>query len=319
MKKITRGLTQDYINEIQKTDFLVWYKNNQKQLRLEIRNNYINLYYNSASVGKIEYHPKNEQHLICKTHKKYLNISNQDKEYEEISIKRLQNEAKNIMKNIEKKVYKPKSHQEKAAQHILVQQNNANEQSKWFCIDTEYVMQRYSKDEEVFGRWDIIAITKRPPYKVALIELKYTLNALGGKSGMVKHIEDHINFSINKNNLYETHLKQEIVDVVNSLNKLKLCSIKINNKAELVDKPEFYFIALNNKGDIVRKTMRKYLFEGEPKSNPKTITVEKKLGINVTMPNKYNYNPTFLFSKDTWDNIKITDILEGEQYEYTHV
>lgn len=47
------------------------------------------------------------------------------------------------------------------------------------------------KDDSKFnGQFDILAISKEKPHKVALIELKYGSGALGGKSGIHKHIED---------------------------------------------------------------------------------------------------------------------------------
>jgi len=75
--------------------------------------------------------------------------------------------------------------------------NNRN--SNWFCIDVEYVkafQNKKEKDKADFnGRFDIIAISKKKPHKIALIELKkYGNRTIGGNSGIYKHVEDFAKF-----------------------------------------------------------------------------------------------------------------------------
>ena len=57
--------------------------------------------------------------------------------------------------------------------------NNNNKDSRWYCFDVEWVKafeNQQQKNEAKFnGRFDIMAISKKKPQKVALIELKYGL------------------------------------------------------------------------------------------------------------------------------------------------
>ena len=302
-KKITRGVSDKFTAAFVTSPLYDLYKSNQKDLFLGIRNGYVNLYYNAASVCKVTYDSRKNK-LNCITANKYFGINRTG--YITISTEELKVKYKKIISTI-KDHY---SHDEKTAQQLLVCKNNSNKKSKWFCIDIEYVKQRYSRNENTYGRFDIIAITKDKPHKVALIELKYGVDAIGGKSGIVKHADDFIEFT-NKE-IYATHLKKEIVEVVDGLNKLNICPLCITDETELEDNPDFYFISLNNENDEVRKRIRRYVLNDV--SGASSFNVEKKHGYKITEPNKIGFTPTFLFSDNKVNNIKIDDIIESKLY-----
>lgn len=324
-KNIKRGLNPECIEAIKKSGLLDLYQEHQEELFIAIRNEYVNFYYNCASVCKIEYHPRKLEKLYCYVHKKYLGetITEEDKQkkkyYKEVTPQYVIENYEKIKNNIEK-VYKSSKHQEKFAQQKLVKNNNLNKKSKWYCIDIEYIKQRNNSKEVQFGRWDIIAISKNKDkeqkHRVALIELKCTEEAISGDSGIVKHAEDYIKFIGEGKKRYKTykeHLKPEIKNIVDSLNELNFKEIKINSIDEITDEPEFYFITLNNKNDYMLKTMRKYIFNDE--LGHAKETVEGKQKIDITKNNKKGFKPKFLFSDQRYYNVTINDILDEKQYD----
>lgn len=320
-KKITRGINDEFIEKFNESVLKKLYEENKDKLFLGIRNEYINLYYNCASVCKVRYLKRTEQ-LVCDIHKKYLGEvkTKEHDDYKTISPEDIYGKYNDIIKKIQTEAYPSEKHPEKTAQQKLIYMNNQNKDTKWFCIDVEYIMQRNDSNEEKFGRWDIVAISKNPitkdnKHKVALIELKYEEGAIGGKSGIYKHVDDYINYIKSKNKPYENHLKQEIIDIISNLRELEICQLNIKDKNELANDPEFYFVTLNNKEDRLRKKMRKYLFENEEGCDKRTKTVEKYLKINVKGDNKYNFKPIFLFSDETNENLTINDILDEKQYD----
>ena len=67
--------------------------------------------------------------------------------------------------------------------------NNRNVESEWYCTDVEWRRPADAEHLDFNARFDIIAITKKSPYRIAIIELKYGRKAVGGDSGIRKHIE----------------------------------------------------------------------------------------------------------------------------------
>lgn len=323
---IKRGIKEDFIAELKNSGLIELYEKNKEHLFLAIRNKYINLYYNCASVCKIEYHPRSKEKLSCYVHKKYLGIK-VDKEnlerinkkyYEKVSAQFIIDNYKKIIKNI-KEAYSCSKHKEKFAQQKLIKNNNSNPNSEWYCIDIEYIKQRNTEEETKYGRWDIIAISKKcenGKHRVALIELKCTRGAIGGDSGIVKHASDYINFmesGKNKFKTYKEHLKSEIKNIVNSLYGLEICNIKIDDVNQIADEPEFYFITLNNKNNELLRTMRRYIFKDEPGHAKETV--QEKEQIDITKENEKKFIPKFLFSSQEYDKVKINDILDESQYD----
>ena len=72
-----------------------------------------------------------------------------------------------------------KSSKEKNAQQMLVMANNTNPTSKWFCFDIEYEQSIRNQQKNHFvGRTDILAISKKSPHRLAVIELKYNKESI---------------------------------------------------------------------------------------------------------------------------------------------
>jgi hypothetical protein len=320
-KKITRGISKDFAEAFKQSELYKLYREHKDELFIGVRNNYLNLYYNCDSIAKIEY-KKREEKIDCEIDKYYLDgnhYNSKDKE------KRYKIEQKEICKQYEviKKHSNDKATPEKKAQSKLVLLNNENLNSNWFCIDVEYVKsfnnRAEKKDADFNGRFDIIALSKMKPHKVALIELKYGSGAIGGTSGIYKHVEDFSKFC--DKGYFDGQLKQEIIEIVKSQKELGI-AVPFESSVEFdILTPEFYFITLDNNAakenaSTPKLTMAGYLFNDKRWGCKKLTTkdsVEKMFGDITKKDNKFF--ATFLFSKATLENIGITDIIDGTYNE----
>jgi hypothetical protein len=320
-KKITRGISKDFAEAFKKSELYKLYGEHKDELFIGVRNDYLNLYYNCDRIAKIEY-KKQDEKIDCEIDKYYLDgnhYNSKDKE------KRYKIEQKKICKQYEviKQHSNDKATPEKKAQSKLVLLNNENLDSNWFCIDVEYVKSfnnRAEKKEADFnGRFDIIALSKIKPHKVALIELKYGSGAIGGTSGIYKHVADFSKFC--EKGYFEGQLKQEIIEIVKSQKELGI-AVQFESPEEFdILTPEFYFITLDNNAEkenasTPKQTMAGYLFNDKRWGCRKLTTkdsVEKMFGDITKKDNKFF--ATFLFSKATLENIGITDIVDGTYNE----
>ena len=170
---------------------------------------------------------------------------------------------------------------EKQAQQRLYIQNNNSLSSEWFCIDVEYTKSLRGKSRAEDWRFDIIAISKSKPHKIALIELKYGAGALGEPSGIRTHVKDFYSFHVQDSSCEFSfgELKQEVVSMIS---KLDLLGVSIPEELaevdgnKISDSPEYYFITLNNNPaeegkSLPKQTMSGYLF-GDKRWNCQRIS-----------------------------------------------
>lgn len=312
-KKITRGINNDFANAFKQSELNKLYEEHKDELFIGIRNNYLNLYYNCDSIAKIE-HKKGK--VICRIDKYYL-----DGNHYKGRNKTKKIEASEIYKNYQsiKANSNGKATDEKKSQSKLVLLNNNNIFSNWYCFDVEWVKafeNQQQKNEAKFnGRFDIMAISKQKPHKIALIELKYGSGAIGGESRIFKHIED---FKKYKDKNYFN--KQEVYDIIESQKMLEidvpeeLKNIQIKD----IESYKFYVITLNNNsenGSTPKQTMSGYLFN-DRRWNCKrlsTKTVQTTFGDVTDKSNSLHVN--FLFSTQTLESLAINDIIEHSDYE----
>lgn len=313
IKKLTRGIDEKFAEAFKKSELFTFYQDHKDELFIGVRNNYLNLYYNCDSVAKIEYR---QRIITCEIDKYYL-----DGEHHTIKDKRARITPREISKRyatIKSNINNRTTH-EKKAQSKLVILNNNNKDSKWFCIDIEWgkafenTQQRI--DANFNARFDIIAISKKSPHKVGLIELKYGGAAIGGNSGIYRHIENFYKYQnkgyFDKKEIVEIIKSQEMIGV-NIPDKLK------NLETKYITGYEFYVIILDNNSETERhstpkQTMAAYLFKekrwGCKKLPKKAICVEEKFGDVTNKSNKLQVS--FLFSKQTLANLNINDIIDG--------
>ena len=310
-KKLQRGLNADLFKKLQGNDELIKLIK-EKDHFIGIRNDYFNVYYKGLSLGK--FYLANKQWKV-EVSKKYLDKSNED----------TKNSTQKLMLSEYLKYYKTEqlhkkieeyTKSERVCQQRIINNNNANPKSNYYCIDMEYVMQRKDSQEKNYGRFDIIAIAKEPneqgKYGVSLIELKLGTGAMGGVSkkfredykgecwsksdeyeyslgsGFLGHVANYIRY-LQEPNRYNK-LKTEIVDIINHFKGLGLIDeyyFEGLTAEKLAIQPEIIFLTYtgNEKKQEVIETAKRYLFnnvEGYSIYNVEKITgydLRRKLSI----------------------------------------
>lgn len=315
VKTIIRGINKDFADAFKQSDLNKLYEEHKDELFIGVRNNYLNLYYNCDSIAKVEY---KQGKVICEIDKYYL-----DGNHYKGSNKTKKIDTSEIYKNYQtiKTNSNGKATGEKKTQSRLVILNNNNNLSKCYCFDVEWVKafeNKQEKDEAKFnGRFDIMAISKKKPHKVALIELKYGNGAIGGESGIFKHIED---FKKYKDKKYFDKL--EICQMIESLYFLGIDlhdSLKNLSISDIEDY-EFYVITLNNNlekenGSTPKQTMSGYLFN-DKRWNCRRLSTKTVQSIYGDVTDKSNsLHVNFLFSTQTLTRLTINDIIEHSEYE----
>jgi len=314
-KKITRGISKDFAEAFKQSELYKLYREHKAELFIGVRNNYLNLYYNCDSIAKVEY---KQLKITCEIDKYYLDsnrYTGRDK--------RKKIDPSEICENYEtiKANSNSKATDEKKAQSKLVQLNNNNNDSKWHCFDVEWVKafenQQQKDDAKFNGRFDIIAISKEKPHKVALIELKYGIGAIGGKSGIYKHIEDFKKYQ--DKDYFD---KQEVIDIIESQKTLGIdVPDKLNNlQMKEIRGCEFYVITLNNNAEkenasTPKQTMAGYLFNDKRWDCKKVSTKTVQTNFGDVTDKKNSIHVNFLFSTQRLDNLAINDILEHSDYD----
>lgn len=323
--KITRGISEEFAEAFKKCELYALYTSNKDELIVGVRNDYLNIYYNCDSIAKVTYKSQSKE-IVCKIDQYYLDgkSRNSKDKYKTTTLdpKELVQKYEEIKTNSNKKMTN-----EKKAQSELYILNNSNKDSNWFCIDVEYVKafknKKEKNDVKFNARFDIIAITKSKDkfHRVALIELKYAKGAIGGKSGIYKHINDFSKFQ--EQNFFEKHLQEEIIHIIKSQADLGIeLPFAISSKNEL-SSPEFFFITLDNNSknnkSTPKQTMAGYLFKDKRWGCNKLSTkncVETDFGDVTKKSNKFN--ASFLFSKEKLDSsnkLTILDIIDGNYDE----
>lgn len=284
------------------------YKKHQDEIIIGVRDGSVNLYYNCDSIASI----KAESPQQCKIDKFYTNGEKSNLTEDEIVL------YYNIIKANSIKRCKF----EKQSQQRLFIDNNKNESSEWFCIDVEYTKSLKGERRAEDWRFDIIAISKVKPFRVALIELKYGFAAIGGTSGIRKHVEDFHKFY--KDKKFEI-LKPELVSIIEKLGMLGVdvpSSLKGIKKEDIAKEPEFYFVVLNNNPsggrsmNTPKQTTSGYLFYDKRWGCKKISKSVKENGdYYALIENDKSFKPVFLFSKATLPDLQIRDILDRKYYE----
>ena len=206
---------------------------------------------------------------------------------------------------------------EKQSQERLYIANNSNDLSNWFCIDVEYSHSTKGKTEP--WRFDIIAVSKSLPHRVALIELKYGSRAIGVESGITKHIKDYYNFHCRES--YRI-LRPELISIIKGLELMGVMipdSISKNlDEDDFCTYPEYYFITLDNNpnenGNTPKMSMGGYLFGGKVWGTRKSSS---KVGTDgfYAVVNDPTFRPSFKFSTAILPDLEIDDIIDSPLYE----
>ena len=283
-----RGLSHSFIDALKShaglglSRFVDAIKQDQT-LDLEIRNDYINIYYRGGNLIKLE---ENRDKYIASFDRKYIltptntrlpiKIGNQVLEgYPDVSawidaIPDIKLEMDHWFS------VHPKN--EREFQQLIVRENNFSRTAKgtdYFICDIEY--------SSVHGRFDLIAANwpsssaRRKDNQnvgLAFIEMKYMDNAMRGESGILPHIRDMVDYysdSRNKDNF--ASLKQEMCTVFKQKFELGL----IDNQKPIErfnDKiPAFILIFANHDPDSEILDRELDSIQGVAATSPFTIKI----------------------------------------------
>ena len=154
-----------------------------------------------------------------------------------------------------------------------------------------------------------------------MIELKYGAGAIGGESGVQKHIHDYYQF--HKNGSFKV-LLPELISIIKSLD---LLNVELPNEfkgtlqeKDFADVPEYYFITLNNNPEGKSKktpkmTMSGYLFMDHKWGCTRISSTTKRNGYYAQMNGDTSFKPFFKFSEATLPDIGIDDIIDSPDYD----
>ena len=242
-------------------------KRPNSDLVLQIRDNYINIYYKGGNIAKISSEmsvdvDKNyfRQYPSDQSEKEDMSaISNKcdnvKKLFEAHNYEDYIKEVKDAMVNYWENVLNGKGLEEKKAQHSICMQND--DSSEYTIIDLEYQVSKQSefsyqgerrslKGEIPTPRFDIIAVRNKD-HRLCVIELKKGSQALSQKAGVQEHAESFAN-TIGYSEQSKKAFLEEMIEVLRQKKEdLGIMSkeIWINNELE----PEFIFAYQFKKGE----------------------------------------------------------------------
>jgi len=222
---------------------------------LEIREDYINIYYRGGNLIKIErkdnYVPWFDKHYCINKNVRVIN-----KLPKKLCAKTDVNAWVSAIPNLKEVMdfwfgINPK--EEREFQQLFLRENNGftiGNSTDYFIIDIEY-------DNHCGARFDLVAIEwesegsvrklqKQYSPKLTFIEMKYGDNALTGKSGILNHIEDFKEY-LNKHGL--DPIRDEMVLLFKQKRALGLIPALADNKNNIKkfsDKTDFVFLLANH-------------------------------------------------------------------------
>lgn len=310
----------DLIENFKNSSLYKKIKENKDEYLVCIRNNSIGIYYNADRIAKVYVSHKELKAEINSFYSSdYWDTNIREKgNYEKKTLDYIETNIDNIKKNSDAKC---KNLKEKKAQQALVVANNSNPNSEWFCFDIEYRQSIKAQHKDLFtGRFDILAISKKAPHRLAIIELKYNKESIGGTSGIAKHIKDFSTFNDESNNCV-SNLKEEVKNIITDLESLGIDMLSLDIDYNNIENPEFYIICLYDTKESPRGTVGGYLFDTKREHWHTKRT--SKHNIIDEIGENYNIESTecpikvnFLFKKvESPKNLGITDILDTNQYD----
>jgi hypothetical protein len=254
---MARLLEEDFFKDLLDGDLedCLDYVRTDNTLDLEIRENYINIYYRGGNILKVN---KKEN---CYQYEFDYNYFKDNSVFPKIELDKMKNltdwnnyfpKAKQAMDFY----FSEHRNEEREFQQLVVRENNYSSIANgtdYFIIDIEY-------DNHKNARFDIIAIkwpseaskrrlTKNYKPKLVVIEMKYGDGSLSGNAGMKKHDNDFSKFISNLTDL--NNFKKEMLYLFRQKRALGLipCLSKLNNANEIIefaDDIEFAFLIANH-------------------------------------------------------------------------
>lgn len=261
-----RGLSPEFMHDLCNgflNPILLMIKNDHTLL-LQIRNDYINIYYRGGSIIKIQkqkgsytfiFDPQYCNSVMGANSQALIGALPKSVSYEHTVNKWVCNVP--ILKQIMDNYFSKHLKCEREFQQLVARENNnslISNETDYFITDIEYTNSnnRNAKFDFVAIKWPSISSDRKDGSncRLVLIEMKYGDAAIGGKAGILKHIKDIESFCNDKSKLDD--LKNETINAFKQLRVLGLIRFGKNGNPnqinELSDKnPEFIFLFANHK------------------------------------------------------------------------
>jgi hypothetical protein len=247
---ISKTFIQDLLED--KLEDILAFVHKDNTLDLEIRENYINIYYRGGNILKVEETNKNTYKFDFD--KNYISDSDTD------IINHFKNQKWNsyfpLMKQSMDFYFTRIKKEEREFQQLVVRENNYSSISTgtdYFIIDMEY-------DNHSNARFDLVAVewlsksthrklSNNYKPKLVVIEMKYGDNSISGTAGMKEHWKDFNLFISNSSSV--DIFKDEMLSVFNQKRELGLipCLTMPNNSNQIkqfADDIDFAFLIANH-------------------------------------------------------------------------
>ena len=267
-----RKLSPSFINNLQNNyglRELLNFVKNDNTLDLEIRKNYLNIYYRGGNALRVAEIAENKYEFHF------------DSNYFESGNLLLRNSIPLLNSETDWKHYFPLIKQgmdfyftaypkeEREFQQLVVRENNYSNianATDYFIIDIEYNNHRNARFDMVALEWESSGSKRKLPKsykpKLSIIEMKYGDSALKGSAGMVKHINDFNHFLSNPKEVQD--FKEEMITIFQQKRELGLipCLSKERNSnvvTEVHFDIDFIFLIANHdpSSSILRTEMQK--------------------------------------------------------------
>ncbi len=254
-----RGLDPDFVTALADKDRLlspVLERVKQDHtLMLAIRKNYINIYYRGGNLLRVAFNGENSYTAFFDPNYSINGKVELDLPSQIQSIDDAKGWVRSFshLKEIMDMYFAGKSKSEREFQQLVARENNfstISNESEYFFSDIEFA------DSELGARFDLLAIRwlasqrkNGANCRAAFVEMKYGDGALGGTSGLVKHLDDITNLVSNEESY--PHVLQTMESQFNQLDQLGLmsfnraaCMKKI--KIDREQKPEVIILLANH-------------------------------------------------------------------------
>lgn len=264
-----RGLSEKFITELQSglLQPVLNLVKNDSTLCLEIRENYINIYYRGGNILKIT---EKEDSFDAWFDRKYLDEKNTKIPKLSASLATSDDvrnwiEVVPFLKHEMDLWFGKHPKNEREFQQLMLRENNFGNTARhtdYFICDIEYTQPKTD------WRFDLVAVhwpssssarKNKKSLGLAFIEMKYLEGALSGKAGLKKHIKDMKEFLGKQGNL--SNIKEEMKIIFNQKMELGLIENQKRIESFSDSKPEYIFAFANH--DPESRILKKEL-EGLP-------------------------------------------------------
>lgn len=266
MNEFKRGLSDDFIEDLKsgKLKPILDLIKKDDTLCLQIRKEYINIYYRGGNILKLE---RKSNSYISSFNINYLKPNEDERKIRIIrqlpshfnNIEAAEKWVENIplLKQIMDEYFSAHSKSEREFQQLVARENNysiVSNDTDYFITDIEY-----THHDSRESRFDLVGINwkstsqdrkSKSDCRIVLIEMKYGDGAIGGVAGIRKHLNDIDLFCGDKVKL--DILKEETISSFKQLRELGLIQFgNEGNKTQIDqlnnDKPEFILLFANHK------------------------------------------------------------------------